>query len=550
MRRERPVSDPQPERQGHRLRETARFQNDLAELALQANLEGLHRRVIEGVRSLLDSELAILVLTEERNPGWLAYKTLDEQSGWVFHLQPDEGCGPVSDCLRSGNVISLEGSSAQINFDPSCTGEDLVQARSLIAAPLKASGQTLGAVLAVNCSQDYYSPLDEDLISVLASATASAIQTARLIQEHRVSRADLEAGGWELLESRNFLRTLFDHLPVSLYIIDSDYQLIVVNKNRAEQLPTPVSADALSGQICFQALFNRDKPCIGCRAHETLAQSRVTQREERRSNNRAEISDWEISSYPILNDQGAVSQVMLFEQNATEKRRLEAILIQSEKLAAVGQLAAGVAHEINNPLTAIIANAQILQRELPAGSDLQESVDLIARAGARAAQVVRNLLDFARKEEYRLRPTDINLTVEHALELVQHELLAHGIQLRLDLDPRLPTLLASPDHLQSVWLNLILNAVDSLDGMPGWISISTHKKQDELQIAVTDNGKGIPAEHLSRIFEPFYTTKSPGRGTGLGLSVSNRIVKQHGGHILLKSQPGQGSAFIVILPAP
>ena len=550
MTRARPAPDPQSETQARRLRETTCLQSELAELTLQADLEGLHRRVIEGVRSLLDSESAILVLAEDRNPGWLTYKTLDEQSGWAFQLQPDEGRGPVSDCLRSGNVINLEGSSVQINFDQSCTGETPIQARSLIAAPLKTSGVTLGAILAVNCSREHYSASDEELITALASTAASAMQTVRLIQEYRVSRADLEAGGWELLESHNFLRALFDHLPVSLYIIDADYQLVAVNQKRIAQMPAPVSAEALSGQVCYRALFNRDEPCIGCRAHETLAQGLITQREERRRNDREEVSDWEISSYPIRDDAGAVSQVMLFEQDVTEKRRLEAILVQSEKLAAVGQLAAGVAHEINNPLTAIIANAQILQRELPAGSDLQESVDLIARAGARAAQVVRNLLDFARKEEYRLRPTDINLTVERAVELVQHELLAHGIQLRLDLDPKLPTLLASPDHLQSVWLNLILNAIDSLEKTPGWISVSTRKKHREIQVVVADNGKGVPAEHIDRIFEPFYTTKSPGRGTGLGLSVSNRIVKQHGGHIQLESQPGQGSAFTVILSVP
>lgn len=236
------------------------------------------------------------------------------------------------------------------------------------------------------------------------------------------------------------------------------------------------------------------------------------------------------------------------QQDITEKKHLENILAQSEKLAAVGQLAAGVAHEINNPLTAIIANAQILHRELPANHDLQESVDLIARAGARAAQVVRNLLDFARKEDYHLGLTDLNETVEKALELVKHELVAHGARLEYAPDINLPPILASQDHLQSVWLNLLLNAIDSLDKSPGEIKVTTQRMGGEIYVSVGDNGKGIPPERLTRIFEPFYTTKAPGRGTGLGLSVSHRIVKQHGGNIRVESQVGLGSQFTVILP--
>ena len=173
---------------------------------------------------------------------------------------------------------------------------------------------------------------------------------------------------------------------------------------------------------------------------------------------------------------------------------------------------------------------------------------MISRAGARAAQVVRNLLDFARKEEYRLGRTDLNQTIERALELVQHELLAHGITIHLQLTPDLPPLLASADHLQSVWLNLLLNAIDSLDKSPQTISISSGKSGSEMQVSVRDNGKGISPEHLPLIFEPFYTTKAPGRGTGLGLSVSRRIIQQHGGSIWVESQPGEGSAFIVTLP--
>jgi two-component system NtrC family sensor kinase len=534
-----------------RLHEAAVFQTELAELSAQADLNGLQKHLIRGTARILESDVAILVLADQQNPGWLEYKTIDSASEWAVHLQPDGCADPVSKCIRTGEVMRLEGEAAHINFDPTCTRDDLLQARSLLCAPLTTAGLTLGAILVLNRRNGCYDDLDQALITALAGVAASALQTGSLLQQARIDTASLQADRWELLESRNFLRALFDHLPASLYIIDHAYRLIAVNRGREQRLASPdgQSPGGLAGQICYQALFNRNDPCPECRVRETLLAGQITQRTERRRTTAEDLFDWEIHSYPILDDQGQVTQAILLEQDVTDRQRLEAILTQSEKLAAVGQLAAGVAHEINNPLTAIIANAQILHRELPPDSDLQESVDLIARAGARAAQVVRNLLDFARKEEYRLGLTDLNDTVGRALELVQHELVARGVIVDLDLAPSLPPILASADHLQSVWLNLLLNAIDSLDKTPGQIRVATRRTASELQISVSDNGKGIPADHLTRIFEPFYTTKAPGRGTGLGLSVSHRIVKQHGGHIRVESQLGQGSAFTVILPA-
>jgi signal transduction histidine kinase len=179
---------------------------------------------------------------------------------------------------------------------------------------------------------------------------------------------------------------------------------------------------------------------------------------------------------------------------------------------------------------------------------MQESVELIAQAGARATQVVRNLLDFARKEEYHLAPTDINETVRRALALVQHELLSRSISLEFEPDSGLPTIYASQDQLQGVWLNLLLNAVDAVQDGSGKIKVTTGQVGGEIRVVIADNGKGIPPERLARIFEPFYTTKAPGRGTGLGLSVCHRIVKQHEGHILVHSEVGKGSDFTVVLP--
>jgi two-component system NtrC family sensor kinase len=349
-----------------------------------------------------------------------------------------------------------------------------------------------------------------------------------------------------LLRSRNTLRALFDSIPASIYIIDQKFTLAAVNMVRSRRAGSPPSQ--LVGRPCFEALYGRSEYCPQCKVFATLSGGKNTSRMERHWEMEDEPTDWEINTYPIYDDADQIIQAIVLEQDVTEKRRLEATLAQSEKLAAVGQLAAGLAHEINNPLTAIIANAQLLQRELPADEDMQELVDLISRAGARAAQVVRSLLDLARKEEYIFTPVNVNETLNRSLKLLHHEVTLRSIHVVYDPGERLPAVMGSQDQLQGVWINLLTNAVDALEERDGEIRISSRLAGREIRVVITDTGTGIPPEKLPRIFEPFFTTKAPGRGTGLGLSVCHRVIKQHGGDILVASQVGVGTQFTVILP--
>lgn len=226
--------------------------------------------------------------------------------------------------------------------------------------------------------------------------------------------------------------------------------------------------------------------------------------------------------------------------------------MQAGKLAAIGQLAAGVAHEINNPLTAINANAQLLQMVMSADHEHYESIDLITQAGERAAKVVRGLLDFARQTEYEFEKTDVNESIRQALNLVSYQFSTADIEVVLNLAGTLPLIKASWEHLQSVWLNLLINARDALQNVPGDRQIELTSRPEptgkEVVVLVRDNGRGMSAGELSHIFEPFFTTKAPGQGTGLGLATCQRIIQQHGGQIEVVSMPGEGSTFIVHLP--
>jgi two-component system NtrC family sensor kinase len=418
---------------------------------------------------------------------------------------------------------------------------------SLYIQPLAWEDELLGAIALFNLSQERFSEEDQKSFAQFAALLSKAIAQQRQLNQLKIQNANLEVNQWQLLRSRNTLRALFDNIPVSMYIIDKKYNLIAVNMDRAKRINS--LPNELVGRRCYEALYNYEDICPDCKVIESLFGGKVTTRTKREWQKDDQSLEWEISTYPIFDENNQVIQAILFEQDVTEKRRLEASLAQSEKLAAVGQLAAGLAHEINNPLTAIIANTQLLQRELKEDTDKLEMIDLIAKAGQRAAQVVRNLLDLARKEEYLFEPTDVNQTLNRAISLMQHELVSRHITLIYEPSENLPQIMASQDRLQGVWVNLLANAIDSFDeSEQRMIRITTSANSSEVRVVVSDTGKGIPPEKLNRIFEPFYTTKAPGKGTGLGLSLVHRIIKQHGGNIHVDSQVGVGTIFTISLP--
>jgi two-component system NtrC family sensor kinase len=342
------------------------------------------------------------------------------------------------------------------------------------------------------------------------------------------------------------LRAIINSIPFALYVVDANYTLITANTTLTQR--THQVSEALVGQICYQALYQTAQPCPGCLVHETLQEARPTTRIRQSRQNGQEMQLWEVGSYPIWDAQGQVIQAILLEQEVTERHRLESLVAQSEQLAAIGQLAAGVAHEINNPLTAILANAQLLQREIEPEDDKQELVSMISEAGSRAAQVVRSLLDLARLEQYEFLPSNVNESIRKAVELVKHEIVSKNIHLNTELSSTLPLIRASQSHLQGVWVNLLLNATDAFEEPAGEIRVTANRVGNDVQVIIADNGKGISPEHLPHIFDPFYTTKSAGHGTGLGLSVCDRVIKRHNGHIQIKSEAGKGTEITVTLP--
>jgi len=253
----------------------------------------------------------------------------------------------------------------------------------------------------------------------------------------------------------------------------------------------------------------------------------------------------------------AIENAQLYEELRQGMRRLEetqAQLVQSARLAAVGELAAGVAHEINNPLTSIIGFTHLLLEDVSADDQMHHDLETIDREAARARQIVRGLLDFARTGAPVLAPVDLNVLVEEAVVLVYTRSVRTIVSLVKDLSP-LPMLMLDTNQIKQVLVNLLNNAIQAMpDG--GRLAVTTRLVEREIDssprpmaaVYVSDSGVGISPENLERIFDPFFTTKEVGQGTGLGLSVSYGIVEKHNGKIEVESVPGMGSTFVVLLP--
>ena len=226
-------------------------------------------------------------------------------------------------------------------------------------------------------------------------------------------------------------------------------------------------------------------------------------------------------------------------------------LMESDRLAAVGELVAGVAHEVNNPLSSISAFAQLLLRDGGLNAPQRDSIEVIKSETLRASQVVKDLLAFARRAEPQREPVDLNAVVQRTLRLRGYQLTSNKIHVDADLIPELPPVIGDARQLQQVCLNLITNAIQAMaaTGAPGTLVITTQRDGPHVVLEMRDTGRGIPEAAKAHIFEPFFTTKGEGEGTGLGLSVSYGIVTTHGGTIEVRSTSSAGTTFRVTLPA-
>jgi PAS domain S-box-containing protein len=422
--------------------------------------------------------------------------------------------------------------------------------RSLLGVPLYFGEQQIGVLGMGSPDPGAYTAQDGHLFSIAGRQVAAAIENARLFQE-------IESKQRMVLESRNTLLSVFDSILDGIYLVDRAGKILAINRTQAARVGRPFSE--LVGKPAELAFSTDAEAGQRLRAYiaETFESGKPLACTERQRTNKAyprAVTEWSIHTYPVTQThspaQGEVDHVVVVVRDVTEQRQLEASLIQSEKMAAVGQLAAGIAHEINNPLAVISANVQILREELPPSFSYFQSLELIHRAQERASKVVQDLLNFARPEQFEFMPTDLNLSLRDMISLIEPQIQRANIRIITELDPDLPLIWASPDHLRIVWLNLLLNARDAIQEncQERWIKIASGRRGDSAVVYISDNGMGMSPEMLKRLYEPFFTTKAPSKGTGLGLFTCYRTVTRHKGQIHVDSEEGKGTTFEILLP--
>jgi PAS domain S-box-containing protein len=267
--------------------------------------------------------------------------------------------------------------------------------------------------------------------------------------------------------------------------------------------------------------------------------------ENRRKNGDALYTQLLIS--PIVDGEGTVVGFLGTHRDITEQRQLEQQLMHSQKMESIGTLAAGIAHEVGNPLASISSIVQVLLRTL-SDDFAKEKLALVQSQVHRITKIIRDLVDFSRPSTYLVQPTDLVRSLTDAVEIVKMGKKAKDVTFVTHVRRQIPVLPLVPDQISQVFINILLNAVDALQGKSGMITAEVERETEQVRVTIADDGSGIRPEHMAKIFEPFFTTKGVGEGTGLGLWVSYGIVRSFGGDITVASQWGKGTTFTIVFP--
>ena len=419
------------------------------------------------------------------------------------------------------------------------------------ATLLCAGGRAVGALVLVG-APDEAGP-DAALAALLALLVAHAEQAEALTVERDTRTAQLD-------EERRFAERVVDALPVGVYAIDRDYRVQLWNRKR-EVGTQGTAREAALGRSIFDVMA-RQNAALMRHEFDAVFETGQPQQLQLESRSTGEPRTYRLSKLPMRDDAGEVTHVITVGEDVTEWKGALERTAQAEKLAAIGQLAAGVMHEINNPLATIAACAETMTlalAELPRGQQppgFGEYLRIVDHEVHRCRGIAEGLLNFSRAKPLQRVPLGLNAVVEQTLFLLKHHSRFKRCLVRLDLEEGTgPRVLCDPDQMTQVAMALLLNAADAVEGVsrgdedePASVTLRTRGGADGAVLEIADEGVGIAGEALPKIFEPFFTTKEPGAGTGLGLAICYGIVRDHGGRIAVDSAPGQGSTFRVVLP--
>jgi two-component system NtrC family sensor kinase len=419
----------------------------------------------------------------------------------------------------------------------------------LLRLPLVHEDEALGC-FEVIIPEGRYERMAHDVLVVVAQMLAPVLAATELSQD---LASEVALRTRELEAQRNFVARIIDSLPVGLYVIDRSYRIRAWNRKREAGTQGVSREDALGREV-FDVLDRQPRELLK-QEFDRVFDTGEIQQVDMESQATGEARHYRITKIPMRLYDDEISHVITIGEDVTAWRQAQQRLAQSEKLAAVGQLAAGVMHEINNPLATILACSEALDlrvADMPAGERQaqEEYLRIIDTEVQRCRRIVDGLLDFSRPKTGHKAATDINAVIEQTLFLLKHHGRFKWLTVERQLAAVLPTFPADAERLVQCFMALMLNAMDAMNSR-GVLTVRTRlnpQRTDEILAEFIDTGVGIRQEDLPKIFEPFFTTKPQGRGSGLGLSVAYGIVEEHRGRIEVESQHGVGTNFKVFLP--
>lgn len=374
-------------------------------------------------------------------------------------------------------------------------------------------------------------------------------------KEVQTKIGELQKSNLELEHKRRQVQAILDGITDIVAVVTSDYHIQTINNSFYEiyEAADPVNA------FCYKVFRQRSEPCPKCPLREASQRNRVCSQNAIITIN-GRNRHFTITASPLRAIEEQPGDIIIVKRDVTLEKEYQEKYYHAEKMATIGLLAAGVAHEINNPLTAINGFTQGLRRRLPQleqhlkdsslMEDYAEYLDIIHKECRRCRDIVQSLLTFSPRKTPDFSRLDLNALVKNVMRLLHHRV-KHlpPDMIRLSLEPELPAIKGNPAELEQVILNLILNALDAVEEKRGEIFLRTYYTDEGcIKLEVIDNGRGIDADNLQKLFEPFFTTKPVGQGIGIGLSTCYHIIQAHGGSIAVDSALGEGAVFSVTLP--
>ncbi len=504
------------------------------------DLETLGREVIHSITSGIHVDWAVCLVKPPYGRESRGRFILLSQFGYKgpIHLQESFELS-INDSLAEKLEVIKNGGSSSVLVSREASGsfyihESLPGANILI--PLMFKGNINGYIgIGAPWESKIFSQYEKDALEILAGQCALSLNNA-------LSFERIKAQGNELFISNTKLEAIFNGIGTPLALIDIDFSIIEANNAAVTFIGK--KRDEIIGKKCYKLYFDCPKACSFCRAPDALRSGHMAE-SEAVSGERT----YSLQFHPVKILHNSRQVFLEIIQDISEEKKMQEELLVSAKMAEIGSLAAGITHDLNNPLAGITGTAELMLSQLEESSPQAEFIQDILQYSRNAADVIREISLYARKGERDLISEEVDVVdaLEFSLKLAARGMDMSNITIQRDYQDK-PSVMSKKGELQQVYLNIIINALQAMDGQ-GVLTLTVHESYGVIHTAIADSGKGIPADHLTQVFTPFFTTKEPGEGTGLGLSNCFRIIDKYAGRISVDSEEGKGSVFTVFFPS-